>query len=56
MKLNVILFAIAIFVLGGLVSQVTPPSVSAEMGMAQVSPIELTLKARSLPVQAADAI
>jgi hypothetical protein len=35
---------------------VTLPSVSAETSAAQVSPLELTLKAGHLPVQAFDAI
>ena len=56
MNLNVIA-AIVIFVLGGLVGHiVTPPSVSAETTVAQISPDELTLKAGPLPVQTADAI
>jgi hypothetical protein len=49
--------AVMIFVLGGLVGHViTPPSVSAETTVAQISPDELTLKAGHLPVQTADAI
>ena len=56
MNLNIIAAA-AIFVLGGLVGHViTLPSVSAETGIAQISPLELTLKAGQLPVQTADAI
>ena len=56
MKLNVI-SAIVIFVIGGLVGHVISlPSVSAEPTVAQISPLELTLKAGYLPVQAADAI
>jgi hypothetical protein len=56
MKLNII-SAMVIFVVGGLVGHVvTLPPVSAETGVAQISPLELTLKAGHLPVQAADAI
>jgi len=56
MKLNVFAVA-AIFVLGGLVGHaITLPSVSAETSAAQISPLELTLKAGYLPVQTADAI
>jgi hypothetical protein len=56
MKLNVI-SAIVIFVLGGLVGHVvTLPPVNAETSVAQVSTLELTLKAGHLPVQAFDAI
>jgi hypothetical protein len=55
-KLNVI-SAIVIFVLGGLVGHVvTLPSVSAETSVAQISPLELTIKAEHLPVQSFDAI
>jgi hypothetical protein len=56
MKLNVIAAA-AIFVLGGLVGHaITLPSVSAETNVAQVSPLELTLRAGDLSLQVADAI
>ena len=56
MNLNVI-SAVVIFVLGGLVGHVvTLPSVSAETNMAQISPLELTLRAGELPIQVADAI
>jgi hypothetical protein len=56
MNLNVIAAA-TIFVLGGLVGHaITLPSVSAETTAAQVSPLELTLKAGPLAVQIADAI
>ena len=56
MKLNVI-SAIVIFVLGGLVGHVvTLPPVNAETSAAQISPLELTMKAGHLPVQSFDAI
>jgi hypothetical protein len=56
MKLNII-SAMVIFVLGGLAGHViTLPSVNAETSAAQISPVELTLKAGYLPVQTADAI
>ena len=56
MKLN-FFAAASIFVLGGLVGHaVTLPPVSAETNAAQISPLELTLKAGYLPVQTADAI
>ena len=56
MKLHV-MSAMIIFALGGLIGHViTLPSVSAETSVAQISPLELTLKAGHLPVQVADAI
>jgi len=52
-----VISAIVIFVVGGLVGHViTLPSVNAETSVAQISPLELTLKAGNLPVQAFDAI
>ena len=56
MKVHSVLVTMAILVVGGLLAYVTPPSVSAEVSAAQVSPIELTLKAGHLPVQTANAI
>lgn len=57
MKLNLITAA-AIFVLGGLVGHATTLSyqVSDAGIVAQISPLELMLKAGNLPVQTADAI
>ena len=57
MKMHSVVGAVAIFVLGGLFGHaVTLPSVSAEASVAQISPLELTMKAGYLPVQTADAI
>ena len=57
MKMHSVVGAVAIFVLGGLFGHaVTLPSVSAEASVAQISPLELTMKAGHLPVQTADAI
>ena len=58
MKAHSVFGAIAIFVLGGLVGHVvTLPSAAGNApSSAQVSPLELTLKAGNMPIQFADAI
>ena len=58
MKVHSVFGAIAIFVLGGLVGHAVtlPSAASNEASVAQVSPLELTLKAGHLPVQTANAI
>ena len=58
MKAHSVVGAVAIFVLGRLVGHVMtlPSSVNAAASPLQISSFELTMKAGSLPVQAANAI
>lgn len=58
MKLNMITATVAIFILGGLIGHALtlPSPVKADATIAQVSPLELTMKASDLPIESFDAI